>query len=387
MHDKTPQAPVDWPRFYRFALLCGLVVLFLLFFILVYYPILVPLLISAFFAYILASTVDRLEMMGVSRPLAVLGIILISVSIIVLLITRIVPLLYGQMLFLVQLTPQVVDVLTENWFPLIQQTLVTWKLMTAEEFEAYITSANVIDELRAQLQAGIGSLWNTGTSVVGGVFNILLIPVITFFMLNELRSISSGLRRLVPVDLIAPTMLAMQRINSTLRSVIKGQAMVAGILAVLYVIGLSIVGLPSAIAIGVVAGMARMIPYFDIIVGAFLSTIVLISGDLGWGAVLGVVIVFLVVQSVDGMFITPRVIGERVGLHPAVVILSVVAFGVWFGFWGVLLAIPVIAIIKTLLLTSLPYYMQSRFYAPSWYAARPPPVSETTAEQNVSVEP
>ena len=370
MGEEAKSEPLNWTRFYRFLIFCGCCLLVLLTVGAVYYPIVMPILVAAFFTYLLASTVDRIEAFGVSRWLAVLGIILISVSLVVLLITRIVPMLYEQILFLGQLAPKATRLVIDNWLPLLRDFLVEYQLMQKGEFDQYIQDLDIIDEVRAQVQSGLEGLWYTGTTLLGGAFNTLLIPVLLFFMLNELPKIAVGLRRMIPLDLMAPTTLTLRRISGTLRSVIKGQAMVAGILAVLYVIGLSIVGLPSAIAIGVVAGMCRIIPYVDVIVGGILSGIVLLSSGSSWGQVLGVVIVFLVVQTIDAMFITPRVIGERVGLHPGVVIASVVAFGTWFGFWGVLMAIPVIAIAKTIALTGMPYYLQSRFYAPAWYGAR-----------------
>ena len=140
---------------------------------------------------------------------------------------------------------------------------------------------------------------------------------------------------------------------------------VAAILAVLYVVGLSFIGLPQAVAIGVVAGICRMIPYLDVVVGGGLSLIVLLADFQGATQLLSVAIVFLVVQAIDGLLITPRVVGERVGLHPMVVITSVLAFANWFGFWGVLVALPVVAIVKALLVTARPFYLASQLYDPA----------------------
>ena len=138
--------------------------------------------------------------------------------------------------------------------------------------------------------------------------------------------------------------------------------MVAGILAVLYILGFSIIGLQGAFAIGLIAGACRIINYLDVIVGGTLSLMVILSDFQGIGQLLAVAGVFLVVQSVDGMFITPRVIGDRVGLHPVLVIVSILSFGDLFGFWGVLLAIPVLAVAKVLWFSTKPFYLASRPY-------------------------
>ena len=121
-------------------------------------------------------------------------------------------------------------------------------------------------------------------------------------------------------------------------------------------------GFPFAISIAIVAGICRVVPYLDVVVGGLLSLIVILSNFENYGQVIGIVAVFGVVQAADGMFITPRIIGERVGIHPIVVILSVLALGDWFGFWGVLLAIPAVAVGKILAGALLPYYKRSHVY-------------------------
>jgi predicted PurR-regulated permease PerM len=219
-----------------------------------------------------------------------------------------------------------------------------------------------MSRLSAQLQAGLTGLWHTGTSLVGGVANLVMIPVFTFFMMLDFPRFRGTLSRLTPADLRAPARAVLARVDQTLRSVLQGQITVAAILAVLYVVGFSLIGLQSAIAIGVVAGICRVIPYLDVLVGGSLSLIVILSQFEGFSQVLLVVLVIGVVQGIDGALITPRVIGNRVGLHPLVVIASVLAFGDWFGFWGVLLAIPIVATFNALLAAALPYYLASRAY-------------------------
>ena len=157
-------------------------------------------------------------------------------------------------------------------------------------------------------------------------------------------------------------MLFIGRVSDALRDAIKGQAIVAGILAVLYVAGLSMIGLQGAVAIGLLSGICRLIPYLDVIIGGSLSLIVVLSDFQGAGQLLAVAGVFLIVQSLDGMLITPRIIGEKVGLHPIIVIVSIIAFGESFGFWGVILAIPGIAVAKVVWYSAKPFYFASKAY-------------------------
>jgi predicted PurR-regulated permease PerM len=328
----------------------------------VYVSLLVPILISVFLSYLLLPPLQRLERWRVPRTPAIAAIVLGSVGVLVVAFVQLSPVLYRQLLILIQLLPTALNTVASTWLPAAERYLTEHGLAAPDEAHALLNVGNLTSRVASQLQGGLAGVWKTGSSVVGGILNIVLIPILTFFMLKDHERFSGVLRSLVPPDLLEPVQRLGHRIDLTLRSVLKGQAIVAAILTVLYVVGFTAVGLQSAIAIGVVAGICRIIPYFDVIVGGALSAIVLLSNFTGWGQALSVVLVFVVVQALDGAFITPSVIGERLGLHPVIVILSVLAFGNWLGFWGVLLAIPAAAIVKVLVGAALPYYRQSRAY-------------------------
>lgn len=328
----------------------------------IYFSLLIPILVAAFLTYLLLPLVEQLSRRKVPRTLAVVAIVFGFVGVAVAVVVRVVPILYQQVLLLIQLIPGAVNTVVSSWLPHMESYVTDLGLMKAEDVHRLFSGASVLSRLDSQIQGGVTQLWRTGTSLAGGVLYLVLIPTLTFFMLKDYAQLSRGLKGLIPQDLVEPTGRMVHRINLTLRSVLKGQAIVAGILMVLYVVGFSVVGLTSSVAIGVVAGICRIIPYFDVIVGGILSTIVLLSNFGGWGQVLSIVLVFLVVQAVDGAFVTPAVIGDRVGLHPVVVIMTVIAMADWLGFWGVLLAIPTAAIAKVLIESSIPYYKASKVY-------------------------
>lgn len=368
VRELTPRS-VDWTRVLRLLAFFGIAALVITSLVLVYESLMIPVSIGGFLTYLLLPLVEQLERRRVRRVYAVSGLLLLSLAAIGLGVVRLVPEVYRQATSLIRLTPGAVSSVLEVWLPLAEKFVVDLGVMDASEVHAWFSTQSLLGRLNSQLETGLRGLWNTGTSVLGGMLNIVLIPLLTFFMLNDYDNVERSLKRLVPRDLVAPVSIVMHKVNLTLRSVLKGQVTVAGILAVLYVIGLSAVGLQQAVAIGVVAGICRVIPYLDVVVGGGLSVIVLLSDFQGWGQVLSVVLVFLIVQAIDGVLITPRVVGERVGLHPLVVIASVLAFADWFGFWGVLIAVPVVAIIKALLVTARPFYLASGLYDP---AQRPP---------------
>lgn len=354
--------PIDWLRARRFLIFCAVFVAAFLVVSYVYASLIVPLGVSAFLSYLLLPFVDRLERHRVPRALAVMAIITIALGLITLLVLRVSPLIYVQISLLLKSIPSAFNTVMEKWLPLTEQYVTDLGLFSAEEVHSVLAGAAIFNQVSTQLQAGLAGLWRTGSSVLGGVVNLVMIPVFAFFLMNDIPRFKAGIQAIIPRDLREPAAYVKKKIDVTLRTVIKGQATVAGILAVLYVVGLTVVGLQSAIAIGLVAGICRVIPYFDVVVGGTLSLIVLLSNFQGWGQALSVVLVFLIVQAVDGAFVTPRVIGERVGLHPLVVIASVLAFGDWLGFWGVLLAIPAVAILKALLEAAKPFYLRSRAF-------------------------
>lgn len=360
-----PVRPFEARRFQRLLRFTAVVTLFLFVIVVVYYSLLLPLLVSGFLTYILVPLVDRLERHKVPRIAAVLGMVFVFVGALTLVIVRFAPLLYSQALLLIELMPRAVSTVLERWLPVAERYVADLGILTPEQVHHYISGDSLISRFENQMQAGLIGIWTTGSRLVGGMINVLLIPLLTFFFLKDYPRIASSLRGFIPRDLLGPVRMLLRRIDATMRTVLRGQAMVAGILAVMYVVGLSIAGLRSAIAIGVVAGLCRFVPYFDVIVGSILSTVVLLSDFQGWGQVLAVVIVFLVVQSIDGAFVTPAILGERIGLHPMAVIVSVIAFGNWFGFWGVILAVPVVAVLKVIYETLAPYYLSSRAYLAS----------------------
>lgn len=328
----------------------------------VYGALMLPILVGAFLTYLLLPLVDGLERRGVPRNIAALSLILGSTALIIFGVFKLVPVLYQQMLLIGHLLPDAARVVQQHWLPVISHQLADLGVISPDDFSEVFGASHLIGRLTQHAQANIVGIWKTGTSVAGGIVYLVLLPVLHFFMLKDYPIIAKTAGDLVPRDLQPSVRRLLAVTNRTFRSVLKGQAIVAGILGVLYIIGFNIVGLQSAFLIGMVAGICRIIPYLDVVVGGVLSAIVLLSNFSGWGQVLGVISVFIVVQAVDGALVTPRVLGDRVGIHPLVLLLSVLAFADWFGFWGVLLAVPVSAMIKVLLVAIKPYYLRSRAY-------------------------
>lgn len=363
---------IDWrrsKRFIYFTMAFVLVTFFIGFF---YQSLLVSLAISLLFTYLLAPFVDWAERrLPGHRPLLVAAMILGSLITIGFVGGFLVPVLYRQVLEIVKLLPKALEFMALKSEPL-KAIIAESGLIDLASIDSLFAQFTLNGKLSEQLSNVVQKLWDSTPGLLGSVINFALVPMLLFFLLNDLPKLRVCLQSMVPMDLRDIVFFCRRRVDQTLKSVLKGQVMVATVVGLLYMIGFSIIDLPSGLAIGALAGVCRIVPYLDVLVGISLSVIVIITQNLGLGAVVAVAFVFLIVQSLDGMLITPQIVGDRAGLHPGVVIGSVIAFGDWFGFFGVLIAVPCVAIIVVMMQTMLPYYRSS----PAFLGGRQPRSSQ-----------
>ncbi len=352
----------DWQTIRRLVAFSGFLALGFTFGAIVYQALMLSLSVSLFLTYLLAPLVDRLSSRRPElRAYFCLAIIMMLIALLIVVIAAVVPQIYTQLLEISKVFPRAVEYMMGRFEPL-RNLILSTGFVESETIDRALGELNIVNQLATQTRGFVEKLWESTPSLFGWVINFALVPVLLFFLLNDLPRLRSGAQLVTPPDLRKPMTEFRDKIDGTLRSVLKGQLLVALTLACLYMFGLSATGISGGLAIGAIAGICRIVPYLDVVVGMFLSLVVIITQHGGVGELIAVCGVFLVVQVLDGMFITPRIIGERAGLHPGVVIASVIAFGDWFGFVGILIAVPVVAIIKVVLQASLPYYRLSHFY-------------------------
>ncbi len=338
--------------------------LLLLTLMIVYKTLLFPLGLCILLAYLLMPAVDYLVLkLRIRRVVACLFIVGSSLFVLTAFSVILFPTLRNQIVSIFQMIPVAKDYLIDSLVPELRQFLMRFEMFSQSEIEQFLAYLSEYSRVGRPLgDAAQRVLYQSG-SVVTTLLNAALVPLFLFFLLKDWPKLGTKLKELVPLDLLTVAYGLQEEIDRCLKAVIKGQVTVAGILAILYVIGFSVVGLSYGVAIGLAAGFCRIVPYLDVVIALLLSLVVLIIDySLGWGVGLGVLIVILVVQSIDAVYITPRVIGEKVGLHPAVVIASVVAFGDWLGFWGILLAIPIVAVAKVISRYAINAYRHSPFF-------------------------
>jgi predicted PurR-regulated permease PerM len=208
------------------------------------------------------------------------------------------------------------------------------------------------------LQRGLFSL----VDVTASLLDLLLIPFFVYYLLADYRAMRAHLDRLIPPRHRAVASTLISRINFVISSYVRNQLVIALVMGVLYVIGFAIARVPLALSIGLLSGLLNFIPYLGTLTGLTLSlSFVALDGG-GWARILGVVAIFIVVQSVEGYYLTPKLLGGSLDLHPMWVLVGLMIGGSLFGILGIILAVPVIAIAKVALDFFEELYQQSDFY-------------------------
>jgi predicted PurR-regulated permease PerM len=254
----------------------------------------------------------------------------------------------------------------------IRDTVVPWVQNT---FSVQMPTS--IHDLVNQLGANMKAVATTALSPLGGVAGkvakqtagffsalgtLLLIPIFTFYFLPKFPGIVKGAQELIPRRYVGWVRETALEIDRVLASWIRGQLTVIAVLAVLYSVGLSIVGIKMAVLIGLLTAMLAFIPYVGVVIGLTLALLVCLLEYTGPGQMLGVGVVFAVVQVTDGLLLTPQIVGEKTGLGPVGVLLALMVGGALFGFVGVLLAVPVAAALVVVLKRALRAYKSSLYY-------------------------
>jgi predicted PurR-regulated permease PerM len=209
-------------------------------------------------------------------------------------------------------------------------------------------------------------LWDkvSGSSLalIAWLANITLVPVVTFYLLRDWDVLMAAIRNLLPRSIEMRTVLIAQECDEILGAFARGQLLVMLALAAVYTVGLWVVGLDLALVLGLAAGLASIVPYLGVIVGiAAAGTAAFFQFD-GFWPLAGVAVVFGVGQLLESLLLTPMLVGEKIGLHPVVVIFAILAGGQLFGFVGILLALPFAAVIKVMINHLHDEYKLSGFY-------------------------
>lgn len=323
--------------------------------------VLVPLFFAFLVAYALDPFVDRLEEMKVPRPA---GALMVMLGIVVLLVT---------ILFVA--VPHFVDELraAATEFPSQLQNLETrvepW-LYSSFKIRLPHTMSELVRALTDKFQSELPSTLNAAALALFGtlgyvavVLSALIVPVFALYLLIDFDRIVAKAGDLVPRRYSPPVREVAKQIHRTLGSWVRGQLTANIVLGALYAFGLRMVDIRLAVPIGVLTGMLAFIPYIGFGFGLFLALAMAMLDWQGVGTVAGVALVMGTVQLLDGLVITPRIVGRSVGLTPLETLVTMMAAGSLFGFFGVLLAVPLGAVVKIIIRRGVTAYLDSDFYS------------------------
>ena len=323
-------------------------------------PILMPFLLGGIVAYVCNPLVDRLATLGLPRVLAVLGVLLLLALLFAGLLFVVVPLIHYETTQLAAKLPEAVRLADERLLPWIKTHFGIEFRINAESLQALATGN--WDTVQSLLLRLYNSLRIGGVALVGLAVNVLLAPVVTFYLLLDWNTLQGRLCAVVPRPWHGKVAAMAKDVDAVLSEFLRGQLLVMLALATYYAIALWLVGLPSALPVGLITGLLIFVPYLGYATGLILAISVAILQFAGWEPILGVAAVYGIGQLLESFLLTPYLVGERIGLAPLAVIFSLMAFGQIFGFFGVLLALPASAALLVGLREIRHLYAASRFY-------------------------
>lgn len=325
-------------------------------------PILMPFAAGALLAYLGNPLVERLMRFGLSRNWAVGLTFSTLLSAVVLVLIFLIPMLWKQLLYIEAKLPTLLRWFNREAAPWLERHLhisidrridmdLIGEWLSGYWTEAGAVAGNVLTQVAA-----------SSISIISLLGMLALIPVVTFYLLLDWDVLLRRIRDLLPRH-VEPTVSRLAReCDEVLAAFLRGQLLVMVSLGVVYAVGLEIVGLKLALIIGLVAGLGSIIPYFGFAIGIVSATIAAIVQFGNFQAVVLVWAVFAVGQAIEGWVLQPYFVGDRIGLHPVAVIFAIMAGGQLFGFVGMLLALPVAAVIMVILRHGHSLYQQSSLY-------------------------
>jgi predicted PurR-regulated permease PerM len=323
--------------------------------------ILMPFLVGLALAYLGDPLVDKLQSYKFGRTGAVGVVFLIFILVFGVALLILLPMLTGEVSRLIQNIPRYLAVMQEHFSPVLLENF------GVDPFDFSL------GELRTRLaqnwqQAGgiagrvLAGVSSSGLALIGWVANLALVPVVAFYLLRDWNLLVESLHRMLPRQFEQATTRLVKECDEVLSAFLRGQLLIMFLLGCIYALGLTIIGLDLAVLIGMLAGLASLVPYLGFIVGILAASVAALFQFQELLPLVYVALVFGTGQLLEGSVMTPLLVGDRIGLHPVAVIFAILAGGQLFGFVGVLLALPIAAVIMVFVRHLLARYKQSEYY-------------------------
>jgi len=321
---------------------------------------LVPLLAAFALAYLLNPIVYHVEKRGVSRPIATLAALLIVTLVAVGLLLFIIPGLWEQSTavgtnLMVYFTPQNAArqrAALRRYSPGLDR-------VAGNRIEQFIRDPSVVfGSPSTWFAGGLSDFFQTAAASV----DLLLVPFFVYYILVDFSTWRDSLENIIPPRFRDPFERLFDEVGRILQAYVRGQLLIAMLMGMLYAIGFVLLQVPAGAGIAILAGLLNTIPYIGTVFGMVLATSFTMAAGGGFWRLGGVIGVFVAVQIIEGYFLTPRILGGRTSLHPMAVFLGMLIGGKLFGFLGIILAVPTIAVAKVFVMFLSELYQQSYFY-------------------------
>jgi predicted PurR-regulated permease PerM len=308
-------------------------------------PVLTPFVAAALLAYIGDPLADRLQKLRMPRTLAVVAVFLLTFLMLALLVVLVGPLIRNQVGALLDALPGIVAQFEQVWLPNIAGML---DVDIDDDVGIGAFVARYGDMAGSWGSKVLMGLTQSGSVVFAAILSLFLVPILTFYLLRDWDVIVAHLTALLPSGQRETIVGLAHDVDDMLGAFLRGQLLVMLALSIIYSIGLGLIGLEFAVAIGVVSGLVSFVPYLGLIFGIALASLTVALEPEPLLKLIGIVATFSIAQVIEGSVLTPKLVGDRIGLHPVLIIFAIAAGGQLFGFFGILLALPAAAVLSVL---------------------------------------
>jgi predicted PurR-regulated permease PerM len=346
----------------RVFILAGIILLLWILYLLK--PVVIPFIGAFFIAYLFSPLVDRLHKIGLPRWLSI-SLVFLGIGVVVTwAMWYLVPLIWEQLMYARSSIPAGIHWANYIFLPWLSETFNLIPL----ELDVDQISAAVMEYIQTNysansIQAMLMKLAQSGLNFIQIGGTIVLIPIIAFYFLLDWDRMLNNMKRLIPRQHEASTLEIVGECHSVLGAFVRGQFLVMVLLGIVYAVGLQLIGLEVGLIIGMIAGLASIIPYLGFAVGLIAAVIAtLFQFGLDWTHLILVGVVFMVGQAIEGYVLQPFLLGDKIGLSPVAVVFAVLAGAQLAGFLGMLIALPVAAVIVVLLRHARDSYEKSSLY-------------------------
>ncbi|OZG31290.1 AI-2E family transporter [Rickettsia endosymbiont of Culicoides newsteadi] len=323
--------------------------------------ILMPFFIAGIISYILQPIIDNLSLRyKLSRTIVVSVISFLFFSIFAIVMVVLLPIIYQQTTLLISKIPAYKDYLQTELIPVITAKFYSIDPDIADNIKNSIS--NFVNGIFLLITGLANNIWHVTMVTINLFVLILLIPLILFYFLRDWLTMSENINLLLPLKGKKKILKILSAINTSLSAYIRGQLNVCLLLSIYYGVSLSILGVDLGLLLGVLSGFSIIIPFVGILISFSLTMIVSYFAFGMVSTLFYIIIIYLVGTIVEGYILSPKIIGDKIGLHPLWIIFAVLALGNIFGFLGILFAIPIASIIKVLFLAAIDFYKSSKFY-------------------------